>query len=92
MHNELVRDRIVVGIKDSKLSEKLQMEPELTLETVVTLARQSESVKKQQPEIRGPTMTVEVTQLAPETTDKHTHWAATEKPDMHQVWEVTAPH
>ena len=35
LHDELVRDRIVVGIRDSKLSEKLQMESELTLESTV---------------------------------------------------------
>ena len=56
LRDELIRDRIVVGIKDSKLSEKLQMEPDLTLELAVTLARQSESVKKQQAVVRG-TMT-----------------------------------
>ena len=32
LHDELVRDRIVVGIKDAKLSEKLQLEADLTLD------------------------------------------------------------
>ena len=48
LHDEMVRDRIVVGIKDSKLSEKLQMDNELTLEKAISLARNSESVKQQQ--------------------------------------------
>ena len=46
LHDQLIRDGIIVGIKDSKPSEK---EPELTLEAAVTLARKSESVKEQQP-------------------------------------------
>ena len=32
LHDELIRDRIVVGIRDKALSEKLQLEAELTLE------------------------------------------------------------
>lgn len=53
MKDELIRDRIVVGIKDAKLSEKMQLDPDLTLERSITLAKQSEAVKKQQPIIRG---------------------------------------
>ena len=54
LHNELVRDRIVVGIRDSKLSEELQLEADLTLDSCITKVRQSESVKlKQQNVIRG---------------------------------------
>ena len=49
----IIRDRIIVGIQDAQLSEKMQMEPELTLERAVTLARQSEGVKTQQPTVRG---------------------------------------
>lgn len=48
LHDEMVRDRLVVGLRDKKLSELLQMDPELTLEKAVTRARQSEQVKKQQ--------------------------------------------
>ena len=32
LKDELIRDRIVVGIRDASLSERLQMDPELTLE------------------------------------------------------------
>ena len=53
MRDQLIRDLIVVGIRDSKLSEKMQLDPDLTLEKAITLARQSETVKKQQPVIRG---------------------------------------
>ena len=53
MRDQLIRDRIVVGIQDAKLSEKMQLDPDLTLEKSIALARQSEAVKKQQPLIRG---------------------------------------
>ena len=53
LHDEMVRDRIVVGIRDSRLSEKLQLDAELTLEKAVSQARQSETVKKQQATVRG---------------------------------------
>ncbi|MCJ8732385.1 hypothetical protein PDJAM_G00210790 [Pangasius djambal] len=41
LHNEMVRDRFVVGLRDKRLSEQLQMDPELTLEKAVNRARQS---------------------------------------------------
>ena len=47
-HCDLIRDRIVVGIKDKKVSEQLQLDSKLTLEKVITKIRQSETVKKQQ--------------------------------------------
>ena len=52
LQDELVRDRIVVGLRDSELSEKLQLTSGLTLEAAVTQARQSESVKTQQKVVR----------------------------------------
>ena len=42
-----------MGLKDKKLSEKLQLNPKLTLEKAVTQARQSETVKKQQDILQG---------------------------------------
>ena len=48
LKNELIRDRIVVGIRDTSLSERLQMDPELTLEKAKTLVCQREAVRKQQ--------------------------------------------
>ena len=53
LKDELIRDRIVVGLKDKKLSEKLQLDSKLTLEKAVTQARQSETVKKQQDILQG---------------------------------------
>ena len=48
-----MRDRIVIGIRDSKLSEELQLEADLTLDSCIMKVQQSESVKKQQDVVRG---------------------------------------
>ena len=53
LHDEMIRDRIIVGLLDSRLSEKLQLDADLTLEKAVNSARQSELVKKQQSVVRG---------------------------------------
>ena len=53
LHDEMIRDRIVVGLLDQKLSEKLQLDSELTLEKAINSTRQCEAVKKQQPVVRG---------------------------------------
>ncbi|BES96129.1 tetratricopeptide repeat protein, tpr [Nesidiocoris tenuis] len=52
LREELLRDRIVVGIRDSGLSAKLQMDSELTLEKAIDGAKDSETVKSQQKFIR----------------------------------------
>ena len=54
LREEMIRDRIVVGLRDDKLSEKLQMDASLTLVKAVNQARQSEAVKGQQHAIRNP--------------------------------------
>ena len=56
LKNELIRDRIVVGIRDASLSERLQTEPELTLERAKTLVRQREAVRVQQQTLKGEKM------------------------------------
>ena len=48
LHDEMIRDRLVVGLRDANLSEKLQLDSELTLEKAIAMAHQSESVKLQQ--------------------------------------------
>ncbi len=44
----MIRDNIVVGLCDEQLSEKLQLDPNLTLKRAVDQARQKEVVRKQQ--------------------------------------------
>ena len=53
MKDEMIRDRLVVGIRDSSLSEKLQLDPPLTLEKAKKTIRQSEAVHEQQKMLKG---------------------------------------
>ena len=38
VHDEMIRYRIIVNLRDSNLSEKLQTDPELTIDKAVTMA------------------------------------------------------
>jgi len=53
LREELIRDRIVVGILDGELSEEMQMMPDLDLKKAMDMARESEEVKKQQQGLRA---------------------------------------
>ncbi|XP_046392169.1 uncharacterized protein LOC124160378 [Ischnura elegans] len=53
LQDDLLRDRIVVGVYDAKLSQALQMDPGLTLEVALRKARQAEEVQRQQGLLRG---------------------------------------
>ena len=53
LQSEMIRDRLVVGIRDSALSERLQMDAELTLEKAKKAVRQREAVHEQQRELSG---------------------------------------
>ena len=46
--NEIIRDRIFVGIQDDSIAECLQIDPALTLNKAISIARQGEMLKKQQ--------------------------------------------
>ena len=54
MKEELIRDRLVVGICDLSLSERLQLESDLTLDKTKRLIRQREAVKSQQDILQKP--------------------------------------
>ena len=53
LQQEILRDRIVVGIRDQALSERLQCDAELTLEKVKRSTRQREAVKEQHKHLQG---------------------------------------
>ncbi len=53
LKDQLIRDRIVVGLKNKHLSKKLELDPDLTLEKAMSRAKQSEEVKKQQSAIHA---------------------------------------
>ena len=46
LREELIRDRIVVGVDDDQLSDKLQSEPDLTLADAVQTSRRYEAAKQ----------------------------------------------
>ena len=48
LKEQLLRDRIVVGIRDRAISQRMQMDPDLTLEKAKKMAMQSAAVKEQQ--------------------------------------------
>ena len=52
MREELIRDRLVVGILDSALSEKLQLDPNLDLEKAKKAIRLKEAVQESQRVLR----------------------------------------
>ena len=51
LKEEMIRDRLVVGIRDTGLSEKLQMDPKLTLDEAKRKIRQREAVIEQRKEL-----------------------------------------
>ena len=53
LRDEMLRDRLVVGIRDKSLSEKLQLDAVLTLEKAKTAIRQREAVKEQHQQLQG---------------------------------------
>ncbi|UYV83268.1 K02A2.6-like, partial [Cordylochernes scorpioides] len=52
LHEQLIRDRIVVGVRDKALSERMQLDSELTLEKAVKMVRQQEAVRQQQVDLQ----------------------------------------
>ena len=55
----MIHDRLVVGIRDESLSERSQMESDLTLEKAKKLIRQSEAVQQQQGILKSSNETLE---------------------------------
>ena len=53
LKDQMIRDRLVVGILDKKLSQTLQLDANLTLEKAKTTIRQKEAVKEQGQELEG---------------------------------------
>ena len=63
--DELIRDRIVVGIRDDKVRSRLLREPELTLQTCIGIAHATETSQMQMQSIKDETNTVH--QVMPST-------------------------
>ena len=71
LKEEMIRDRLVVGLTDNTLSERLQMRPDLTLTQAVEMVRNSELVKKQRAVIREPEQRREVDFVKRKQKDQH---------------------
>lgn len=69
LKDELIRDRIVIGIRDSRTSERLQLTSDLTLEKAITLVRQAETQAKEGKNIRRDV--TQRTQLRFQTQQQH---------------------
>ncbi|UYV77253.1 K02A2.6-like [Cordylochernes scorpioides] len=60
LSDKLIRDRIVVGVRDKALSERMQLDTELTLEKAVKMVRQQEAVRQQQVDLQRPSTSQKV--------------------------------
>ena len=81
LEEELIRDRIVVGIRDDPLSYELQAKAILTLDLAKQIARQAEARAENQPIIRGETVVSAVHRSKPHfQTTKGTHRDLQNKP------------
>lgn len=49
LHDNLLRDKLVVGIRDASLSERMQLD---SIAKAITMVRQSEEIKQQQTDLR----------------------------------------
>jgi hypothetical protein len=55
LRDELIMDRIIVGIRDQRLSTRLMLNEKLTLDECIVMVRQEEDVHKQQEQMRTST-------------------------------------
>ena len=53
LREEMIRDRLVVGLLDATLSEEMQLDAELMLDKALTMAHQTEAIRQQQPVVRS---------------------------------------
>ena len=82
--SQMIRDRLVVGILDLKLSERLQMDPNLTLEKAKMLIRQSEAVQEHQAILQEATGTPAVEQIRHKATRRSSHPPPSRNPSLQQ--------
>ena len=54
LKNEMIHDRLIIGIREGQLSERLQMESDLTLQKAEKLVQQRAAVSQQQKVLKTP--------------------------------------
>ena len=62
----MIRDRLVVGIRDARLSQRMQLDPKLTLESAKKTIRQSEAIHDQQRVLKGATEPTNLDTIRPQ--------------------------
>ena len=72
LKEEMIRDRLVVGIQDTSLSQQLQLDADLTLDKAKTKVRQREAVAEQQKVLKG--AHGHSTKLKTYSIPKEVHW------------------
>ena len=63
LKDEMIRDRLVVGIRDAVLSQQLQLDADLNLEKAKKKIRQREAVGEQQKELKGAAETLSLEEV-----------------------------
>ena len=63
LKESLIRDRIVAGVRDTRVQERLLREPDLTLDKAMSICRAAEETKKQSEEMQSKTSPNQVDQL-----------------------------
>ena len=63
LKENLRRDRIVAGVRDTRVQERLLREPDLTLDKAMSICRAAEETKKQSEEMQSKTSPNQVDQL-----------------------------
>ena len=73
LKDEMIRDHLVVGIRDETLSQQLQLDADLTLEKAKTKIRQREAVGEQQQTLKGTLADSSLDVLQPKKTSRSRH-------------------
>ena len=71
LRDDLIRDRIVVGVIDEALSDRLQMKSDLKLAEAVQMTRQAEARKDNREIVRGDAKSLHSTSSVDSVTRKH---------------------
>lgn len=85
LKDELIRDRIVVGIQDMKVSERLQLQKDLTLNDAILTVRQAELQSSQNKILRSECKGYEVAAVKQNNKEQSKHWVKSKPIDGKSV-------
>ena len=90
MKDKLIRDRLIVSIKNVRLSERLQTDETLTLDKAKKLARQKEAVREQQSILKREETTLHYIKSKGKVPRTHRKNILRTQ-EMHTMWQIP-PH